>query len=108
MTNFEAWSNCIGHSGEGGSSDLVETSSLGQMSWARGLALFVGLLDLSAVPKPKEQSGTTTCAEEISTNLGHVSPRCPLQTYALRFCEWLQWIPVFRTESDKRSPGIER
>ena len=48
MTNFEAWSNCIGHSGEGGSSDLVETSSLGQMSWARDLALLVGLLDLSS------------------------------------------------------------
>ena len=51
MTNIEAWCNCIGHSGEGGSSDLVETSSLGQMSWARGLALLVELLDLSAGPE---------------------------------------------------------
>ena len=78
MTNFGAWSNCIGHSGEGGSSDLVETSSLGQMSWARGLALFVGLLDLSAVPKPKEQPGTITCAEEISNRILGMCPLGPV------------------------------
>ena len=69
------------------------------------LDTFVGLLDLSAVPKPKEQPGTITCAEEISTDLGHVSPRCPLQTYALRFRKWLQWIPIFRTENGRKVAG---
>src|SRR5437762_7811049 len=43
-TNFAAWSNCIGHWGEGGDSDLVETSSLAQMSWARGLQSSSGYL----------------------------------------------------------------
>src|SRR5215469_4411955 len=34
VTNFAAWSNCIGHWGEVGSSDLVETSSLAATSHA--------------------------------------------------------------------------
>ena len=53
MTNFAAWSNYIGHSGEGGSSDLVDIIARAEVMSSR-LGTFIGLIDLSAGPETED------------------------------------------------------
>src|SRR5215470_15213165 len=89
VMNFAAWYNCIGHWGVGGSSDLVETSSLGQKVMSDCLATAVARGNLSTY-KGKQSLMRCGVAVPCSSN-----SQMPSSVFATKVVECLRAGVVF-------------